>query len=123
MAQSNALLRRRVAPPATRMSAPVAFWGTVTQVAFGAGGVAPSTLSAGRPKSITRPTRLLPAVIALPAHSAAKVGVARGLRMELSSATAKRQPSTAPSAGMACAAPVGAKAQAPFATWKYPQYR
>jgi hypothetical protein len=43
--------------------------------------------------------------------------------MELSSATAKRQPSTAPSAGMACAGPVWAKAQAPFVRWKYPQYR
>src|ERR1035437_6257060 len=71
---------------------------------------------------MTRPTRLVPALTRVDAHTESKVGVARGVRMELSSATAKRQPSMEPSFGTACAAPVWANAQAPFSRWKYPQY-
>src|SRR5450759_2269477 len=72
---------------------------------------------------MTRPTRLVPAATLVAAHRASKVGVARGSRTELSSATAKRQPSTAPSLGTNCAGPDWANAQAPFSRWKYPQYR
>src|SRR5450756_2305599 len=72
---------------------------------------------------MTRPTRLVPALTRVDAHKESKVGVARGVRIELSSATAKRQPSMEPSFGTDSAAPVWVNAQAPLSRWKYPQYR
>ena len=90
---------------------------TTAQVASGAGGVAPASASAPRPESITTPTRLAPAFAGVLPQMAAKVSVARGTREELSSATAKRQPSTAPSLGVVCAGPFWANAQVVPVSW------
>ena len=90
---------------------------TTAQAACGAGGVAPPSASAGRPESMTTPTRLDPAFAAVLPQSAANVGVARGKRGVVSSLTAKRQPSTAPSLGVVSAGPFCAKAQLLPVSW------
>ena len=116
MAQVSPLSARTDAT-ADRTSAPEALASTTAHCATGEGGVAPFSASAGRPASITTPTRLDPALAGVAPQMSAKVGVARGKRGVLSSPTAKRQPSTAPSLGVVSAGPLVANAQVLPVSW------
>src|SRR4051794_24881621 len=95
----------RTSPAAASTAALVASVATTAHRALGAGGLALSAASAGRPKSTTRPTRFLPATAGVVAQSCSKVSTARGYRVDASSATAKRQPSTLPSLGTVWSGP------------------
>src|SRR6476469_9466257 len=68
----------RTSPAVASTAALVASVATTAQRAFGAGGVAPSAASAGRPKATTRPTRFLPASAGVDPQTWSKVRTARG---------------------------------------------
>jgi hypothetical protein len=100
----------RTRKPSSRAAAPDAVVDTTAQCAMTLlGGCSPDGASEATPKSTTTATRFLPGSEATPEQTAAKDGAVRGgvLLLDAPVDTAKRQPSTAPSAGRVDPAPTG----------------